>query len=102
MQNTDFVPTDDKLKVEQQPLLTTDSISQKINQYEDRKRQKIQLQKDLQESKALDGCTFAPQLTSKTGRSEKRDINKFLEDQAKFEELKRQKAAERSEEFLKQ
>lgn len=36
----------------------------------------------------------------KKGQDEKRDLNKFLEDQQKFEDLRQQKANERKEKLL--
>lgn len=41
--------------------------------------------KQYQEEKEMEGCTFAPErVTKKKERGEKRDINKFLEDQKRF------------------
>ncbi len=43
--------------------------------------------KQMQEEKELEGCTFAPQMLTKKknaaagGTQDKRDLNKFLEDQ---------------------
>ena len=47
------------------------------------------MMKAIQEEKELEGCTFAPQmLTKKKNGGEKRDLNKFLEDQQKYLQLK--------------
>lgn len=35
----------------------------------------------MREEKELEGCTFAPQMATKKKNTEKRDLNKFLEDQ---------------------
>ena len=52
--------------------------------------------KQMQAEKELEGCTFAPQLQTKK-KQEKRDLNKFLEDQKKYLEMKEQKQIERKE-----
>lgn len=48
------------------------------------------MMKEIQEQKALEGCTFAPEMPTKKGKKqeEKRDLNKFLEDQKKYELMK--------------
>ena len=45
--------------------------------------------KQYQEEKEMEGCTFAPErLTKKKEGGEKRDLNKFLEDQKRYLEQK--------------
>ena len=64
-----------------------------------KKDEKIRVMKQIKEEKELEGCTFAPQMVAKK-KGEKRDINKFLEDQNKYLELKRQRENERKEKKL--
>lgn len=51
----------------------------------------------MQEEKELEGCTFAPQMLTKkkNNAGDKRDLNKFLEDQKKYLEMKQKKQQER-------
>ena len=61
--------------------------------------------KGILEEKEMDGCTFAPQLATKKkkkNQAEPRNMQKFLEDQAKYEEQRRQKLNERKEKKLEQ
>ena len=61
--------------------------------------------KQMQEEKELEGCTFAPTMLTKKRKNtanaangdEKRDLNKFLEDQRKYLEKKEAKQNERKE-----
>jgi hypothetical protein len=55
------------------------------------KEEKIRIMKQIQEEKELEGCTFAPQIVTKRKNPEKRDLNKFLDDQQKYLEMKQQK-----------
>jgi len=46
-----------------------------------KKDEKMKMMKEIQEQKALEGCTFAPErITKKKQPEEKRDLNTFLED----------------------
>ncbi len=59
--------------------------------------------KAIKEQQELEGCTFAPKLQTKKKKAtgeDKRDLNKFLEDQKKYLELKEQKQNERKEKLL--
>lgn len=59
--------------------------------------------KQYQEEKEMEGCTFAPErVTKKKERGEKRDINKFLEDQKRFQEQRQLKANERKERAIQE
>ncbi len=49
-------------------------------------------------AKELEGCTFAPKLKKK--KDDERDLNKFLEDQRRFVEMKEQRQQERREKQL--
>ncbi len=59
------------------------------------------MMKKIKEEKELEGCTFAPQMVAKK-KGEKRDINKFLEDQNKYLEMKKLRENERKEKALQQ
>mmetsp|Transcript_21788 Transcript_21788/g.20919 ORF Transcript_21788/g.20919 Transcript_21788/m.20919 type:complete len:119 (+) Transcript_21788:536-892(+) len=52
--------------------------------------------KECLEQRELEECNFAPTLSAKKKRGEDpRKLDQFLEDQSKYDELKRQKAQER-------
>lgn len=55
--------------------------------------------KELKDQEEIEKCTFAPKMVTrkKSNAPVKRDLNKFLEDQAKYEEMRRQKAQQRME-----
>ena len=81
-----------------------EEIQRKIQEAAERKEEKMRMIKYEQEQKEMEGCTFAPQLATKKKKrgteGEARDINKFLEDQKKYEEQRRLKAIERKERLL--
>lgn len=67
-----------------QPKITIDDIKNKISQFEDKKRQKIQMMKEEKEQKEIEECKFVPQLITKKKNgdgADKRNLEKFLEDQ---------------------
>jgi hypothetical protein len=59
--------------------------------------------KEEKAQKEVEECIFTPQLLTKKRNepSERRNIDKFLEDQKRFEEMKRAKLVERQEEHVK-
>ncbi len=61
---------------------------------------KIMQMKEEKSLKEVEECVFTPQiLTRRQGESvQRRNLEKFLEDQKKFEEMKNQKIVERREE----
>eukprot|EP00347_Sterkiella_histriomuscorum_P000078 403377271 len=97
-----LIPEEDLYKVEQRGL-DINQVQRRIEEDARRKEEKIRVMKQMQEDKELEGCTFAPQMATKKKAAqptEKRDLNKFLEDQNKYLEMKRQKQEERKEKQL--
>lgn len=95
-----LIPEEDLYKADQRGL-DIGEVQKKIQEDQRRKDEKIRMLKQIQEEKELKGCTFAPQmLTKKKNQGEKRDLNKFLEDQQKYLELKQKKQLERKEKAL--
>ena len=84
-----------------QPKLRVEELSQKITQFEDKKRQKIQLLKEEKDQKEVEECKFAPHMLTKKRNETTRNLDQFLEDQKRYEELKKQKQQERLEENVK-
>lgn len=85
-----MIPDEDLHKVEAQRLNVSER-QQKIQEDMKRKEEKIRIMKEIKEQKELEGCTFAPQRITKMKSiqpEEKRDLNKFLEDQKKYEVMK--------------
>ncbi len=57
----------------------------KINQFQDRKRQKIQMMKEEIEEKDFKECSFKPNIyTRKQKEGQPRDLRQFLEDQQRY------------------
>ena len=99
-----LVPEEDLVRVENQPKVNMEQFAQKLNDFKDKKRQKIQFLKECMDQKAVEECVFTPQLATrrKGETAERRNLDQFLEDQKRFEEMKKQKQSERLEEVSKQ
>ena len=74
-----------------------EEIQNRIQTFQDKKRQKIQFMKECLDQRELEECNFAPTLSAKKkkGNEDPRNLDRFLEDQSKYDELKKQKAQER-------
>ena len=57
--------------------MSAEEIGTKVNQFEDKKRQKIQMLKEEKEQKEIEECKFAPEiLTRKKGQPvERRNLD---------------------------
>lgn len=73
-------------KLEHMKQLNEEDFRNRIMDFEDKKRRKIQQLQDESKDKEVEGCTFKPDLstTKKEGDTNKRDLAKFLEDQQQF------------------
>ncbi|CDW71596.1 UNKNOWN [Stylonychia lemnae] len=98
-----LIPQDDLKKMQQSQKLRVEDIQQKVIQFEDKKRQKIHLLKEEKESKEIEECIFTPQIMTRKRNEapQPRNLDQFLQDQKRFEELKKQKQQERLEENAK-
>ncbi len=79
-----------------------DVFTGRINEFEDKKRMKVEQMRAEKQDKELDGCTFAPQMMTKKKKNvaQPRDLNKFLEDQQRYEEARKEKFNKRKEQEL--
>ena len=93
-----LIPEEDLFRAEQRGFNVED-VQKRILEDQRKKEEKIRMMKAIKEEQELEGCTFAPQMVAKK-KGEKRDMNKFLEDQNKYLELKRQREQERKEKKL--
>ena len=98
-----LIPQEDLVKLNDIQKVSIDDFSSKITEFEDKKRQKIQFLKEVKDQKEIEECKFAPEImTRKKGEPlERRNLDQFLEDQRRFDEMKKQKMSERKEEYLK-
>ncbi len=64
--------------------MNEEDFRQRISEFEDKKRRKIQQLQDEFKDKELDGCTFHPDINKTSDPSKKRKLDEFLEDQKKF------------------
>lgn len=98
-----LIPEEDLHKAEQKGF-DANEVQRKILEQQRKKEEKIKMIKQMQEEKELEGCTFAPQMLTKkkkkTDAEEKRDLNKFLDDQKKYMEKKEAKKNERKEQQM--
>ena len=67
-----------------QKQLNEEDFRQRITEFEDKKRRKIQQLQDEVKDKELDGCTFHPEINKAQENAKKRNLEEFLEDQKKF------------------
>jgi hypothetical protein len=72
-----LVPESDLFKLHNSVPLNMEEVSEKIQSFQDKKRQKIQFMKELQAQKELEECNFAPTIaTRKKGdQPERRNID---------------------------
>jgi hypothetical protein len=58
-----------------------EEITNKINDFQDKKRQKIQFLKECLDQKAVEECSFTPQMATrkKNEPAERRNLEEFLE-----------------------
>lgn len=91
------------MRLQNQHKLNVQELAHKIQQFEERKRQKIHLMKEEKEQREIEECKFRPDMATrkKNDTAEPRSIEQFLQDQKRFEELKKQKQSERIEEHVK-
>jgi len=73
-----------------------EEVKRRIQEQAKRKEEKLEALRKEKEAKELEGCTFAPKVKATAAR----DLNKFLEDQKRFVEMKEQKQQERRERQL--
>ena len=81
-----LISADEINKLEHMKQLNEEDFRMRIMEFEDNKRRKIQQWQDEVKEKEVEGCTFKPDLstTKKEGLENKRDLDKFLEDQKVF------------------
>eukprot|EP00347_Sterkiella_histriomuscorum_P024180 403332030 len=98
-----LIPQEDLVRLQNQHKLDVNELSHKINQFEEKKRQKIHLLKEEKDQKEIEECKFQPEiLTRKRNEApQHRNLDQFLQDQKRYEELKKQKQSERVEENVK-
>jgi len=53
------------IRIANQPKFTGEDIAHKVNQFEDKKRQKIQMLKEEKEMKEIEECKFVPELQTR-------------------------------------
>ena len=83
-----LIPDEDLNKAEPAKVNIAEKQRKMYEQLQ-KKEEKLQMMREIQEQKALEGCTFAPErVTKKKQPEEKRDLNKFLEDQKRFEVMR--------------
>ena len=65
-----LIPVDDMTRIQKEPKLNIQDQNQKMKFFEDKKRQKIQFMREIQDQREIEGCTFTPQLISKKQNSQ--------------------------------